>query len=61
MHVRFRRSFLAVAGLLVGSGVLVWLWWILFPLPPPRPYSLLIEDREAALCTPSGPSMAYGG
>jgi len=44
--VTFRRSLAAAGGILAGSALLVWLWWILFPLPSPRPYSLKIEDRQ---------------
>ncbi|HSQ77152.1 MAG TPA: penicillin-binding protein 1C [Bacteroidota bacterium] len=46
MPVTFRRSLAAVSALIVGSGLLVWLLWILFPVPRPRPYSLKIEDRQ---------------
>ncbi len=46
MPVKYIRHVLLSAGLLLAGGLLVWSWWILFPLPHPKPYSLLVEDRQ---------------
>jgi len=46
MPVKDLRRRLLIAGPVLASGLVVWLWWTLFPLPPPKPYSLVVEDRQ---------------